>query len=157
MKYDPLYVAYLIYFNRDRDYFECHEVLEELWLAKNREPLYKGLLQVAVGLFHFRRGNIRGSLKMLQSAADKLQNYQDDSLGINLAGLKEDLRQLIGRLDPDSAEPVPYYDLTIQIIDSELGRAVDIASSELTPNIPIQIHPKRGEKHALREQKLNDK
>lgn len=153
MKYDPLYIAYLVFFNRDRDYFECHEVLEELWLARNREPLYKGLLQVAVGLFHFRRGNIKGSHKMLQSAADKLQDYADDSLGINLARLKEDIRQLVAKLDSYQAEPIPYYDFTIQIIDSELGRAVEIASSELMPNIPIQIHPQRGEKHALRDQK----
>lgn len=153
MKYDPLYIAYLIFFNRDRDYFECHEVLEELWLARNREPLYKGLLQVAVGLFHFRRGNIKGSHKMLQSAADKLQDYADDSLGINLGRLKDDIRQLVDKLDLYSTEPIQYYDFTIQIIDSELERAVDIASSELMPNIPIQFHPQRGEKHALRDQK----
>ncbi|RUT27923.1 DUF309 domain-containing protein [Paenibacillus zeisoli] len=157
MKYDPLYVAYLIYFNRDRDFFECHEVLEELWLARNREPLYKGLLQVAVGLFHFRRGNIKGSYKMLQSAADKLRSYPDDSLGIDLGKVKEDVKQMVGKLDPHSGEPTPYYDITIQIIDSKLERAVNLASSELMPNIPIQIHPKRGEKHALRDQKFNDK
>ncbi|USB32214.1 DUF309 domain-containing protein [Paenibacillus sp. YPG26] len=153
MKYDPLYIAYLIYFNRDRDYFECHEVLEELWLVQKRDPLYKGLLQVAVGLFHFRRGNIKGSCKMLQSALDKLQNYADNSLGINLAKLKEDTRQLADKLERYSDKPVQYHDLTIQIIDPELGRAVESASLELMPNIPIQIHPQRGEKHALRDQK----
>lgn len=41
--YEPLYIDYLIYFNRDQDYFECHEVLEELWLECDRDPLYKGL------------------------------------------------------------------------------------------------------------------
>ncbi|MNR08133.1 hypothetical protein D3C85_1242770 [compost metagenome] len=90
---------------------------------------------------------------MLQSPADKLQDYADDSLGINLARLKEDIRQLVDKLDSYQAEPIPYYDFTIQIIDSELGRAVEIASLELMPNIPIQIHPQRGEKHALRDQK----
>ncbi|WP_313639078.1 DUF309 domain-containing protein, partial [Paenibacillus sp.] len=38
MAYEPLYLEYLVYFNRDRDYFECHEVLEELWLAQKRDP-----------------------------------------------------------------------------------------------------------------------
>ena len=40
MSYEPLYVAYLVYFNRDRDYFECHEVLEELWLERERDRRY---------------------------------------------------------------------------------------------------------------------
>ena len=39
MSYEPLYVAYLVYFNRDQDYFECHEVLEELWLPASRTLL----------------------------------------------------------------------------------------------------------------------
>lgn len=151
MKYDPLYIAYLIYFNRDRDYFECHEVLEELWLAKGRESLYKGLLQVAVGLFHFRRGNIKGSCKMLASAADKLLGYPDDSLGIRLDQLREESRLLADKLAVSTAPP-EYYDLTIEIIDPELMIAVRDAASEIQRNEPIQIHPQRGEKHALRDQ-----
>ncbi|GIP21249.1 DUF309 domain-containing protein [Paenibacillus sp. J22TS3] len=155
MKYDPLYLAYLIYFNRDRDYFECHEVLEELWLAQGREPLYKGLLQVAVGMFHFRRGNFKGSSKMLVSAVDKLEAYGDECLGINLGRLRREIQQLSEKL----AGPVPpaYADLTIEIIDDELLRAVETASSEIRPNEPIQIHPQRGEKHALREKRMLDK
>ncbi|WP_238323048.1 DUF309 domain-containing protein [Gorillibacterium massiliense] len=43
-EYDPLYIAFIWHFNGDRDYFECHEVLEELWLQENHDLLYQGLL-----------------------------------------------------------------------------------------------------------------
>ena len=27
----PLFVNFIVYFNSNQDYFECHEVLEEYW------------------------------------------------------------------------------------------------------------------------------
>ena len=96
--YEPLYVDYLIYFNRDQDYFECHEVLEELWLERDRDPLYKGLLQIAVGLYHYRNGNLRGGLLMLQSSLDLLAPYPESMLGIQLEALKEDVSGLVREL-----------------------------------------------------------
>ena len=52
-------------FQIDRDYYECHEVMEELWLEEGGDPFHQGLLQVAVGLFHFRRENINGARKLV--------------------------------------------------------------------------------------------
>lgn len=147
MKYDPLYTAYLIYFNRDRDYFECHEVLEELWLARDKDPRYKGLLQVAVGLYHFRNGNVRGGLKMMNSAYIRLQPYPADELGIDMGKLVQEVKMYAKRLTSYEVQPFDYYDLTIEIVDSELMAMVTTASSEISPNVPQRRGPQRAVRH----------
>jgi len=64
-------------FNRG-DWFECHETLEELWVGSGGEirDFYQGLLQVAVGLHHWREGNFKGSVHLLASGADKLRHVR---------------------------------------------------------------------------------
>lgn len=143
MKHEPLYVAYLVYFNRDRDYFECHEVLEELWLEKDRDPRYKGLLQIAVGLFHLRNDNVRGGLKMFRSAVSRLEGYAEDELGIRMGKLVAEVREYAGRLTDGDSGAHPYRDLTIEIADPALQRAVDEASKQIPPNDPIRLKPER--------------
>ncbi|GGF69917.1 hypothetical protein GCM10010912_13900 [Paenibacillus albidus] len=143
MAYEPLYLAYLVYFNRDRDYFECHEVLEELWLAKGRDPLYKGLLQVAVGLYHFRNRNVRGGLLMLSGAAAKLQDYPEDALGIDLGKLIHEVKAYVEQLTTYRERPFPYYDLTIEIIDPQLAGEVESQASVIVPNHPQRRGPQR--------------
>ncbi|MBD7967083.1 DUF309 domain-containing protein [Paenibacillus gallinarum] len=143
-KYDPLYVDYLVYFNRDRDYFECHEVLEELWLAEDREPVYKGLLQVAVGMYHYRNQNLRGAQLMLTSAVQILEPYPEQLMGIELGLLLSSCRNALEKLQHSGQTPVPYHDYTIVISDDELEEAVYQRSKELKPNIPQRRSPTRG-------------
>lgn len=143
MGYEPLYLAYLVYFNRDRDYFECHEVLEELWLAKQRDPLYKALLQVAVGLYHLRNQNVRGGIIMLRGASAKLEEYPEVTLGINLAKLVDDVKDYIRRLECYVQDPFPYYDLTIEINDPKLADEVETAAIAIKPNNPQRRGPQR--------------
>ncbi|WP_058303527.1 DUF309 domain-containing protein [Gorillibacterium timonense] len=129
MSYDPLYIAHLHYFNRERDYFECHEVLEELWLREGRNLLYQGLLQVAVGLYHHRNGNLNGAFKLFTGALQKLAPYPPDALGIDLNRLRrESEAYLIGlrqATETGDAASFPFYDLTIDIIDPELQEEVE--------------------------------
>lgn len=143
MAYEPLYLAYLIYFNRDRDYFECHEVLEELWLEKQRDPLYKALLQVAVGLYHFRNTNVRGGLIMLRQSHEVLSGYPAVSLGIDLAKLVQDVGEYATRLETYSEQPFSYYDLTIRIVDPALEEEAAAAAQSMKPNIPQRRGPQR--------------
>lgn len=136
MKPEPLFLAYLVYFNRDRDYFECHEVLEKLWLERGRDPLYKGLLQVAVGLYHFREGRVRGARMMLESAAARLAPYPPDSLGIGLGELVAETVSYAGKLARYDEQPFRYYDLTIRVDGPALKAAVTEAEREIEPNVP---------------------
>lgn len=147
MSYEPLYVAYLVYFNRDQDYFECHEVLEELWLERDRDPRYKGLLQVAVGLFHFRNNNVRGAYKMFTSAVSRLEGYPEDELGISLGKLVSEVRRYAKQLSSYETHPFPYRDLTIEIGDTELRQAVELAYGNIKPNIPQRRKPERSHSH----------
>ncbi|KOP67162.1 hypothetical protein AMS62_19335 [Bacillus sp. FJAT-18019] len=143
MTYEPLYVAYLVYFNRDQDYFECHEVLEELWLNRDRDPRYKGLLQVAVGLFHFRNNNVRGAYKMFTSAVSRLEGYPSNELGIAMGKLLSEVRSYAEQLSSFDTKPFAYRDLTIEIEDMELKQAVELASLRINPNIPQRRKPER--------------
>ncbi|MCM3783099.1 DUF309 domain-containing protein [Neobacillus mesonae] len=153
-KYEPLYLAYLVYFNRDRDYFECHEVLEELWLEKDREPVYKGLLQVAVGMYHFRNKNIRGGYMMLQSAVDILEQYPAQKLGIELELLVDTCRTIAEKLRDYENSPILYQDFSIIIWDDELDEAVQQKAVEIKPNIPQRRSPTRGKKYEERMKAL---
>lgn len=141
--YERLYVAFLVYFNRDRDYFECHEVLEELWLDTDKDPRYKGLLQAAVALFHFRNDNIRGGLKMFRSAVNRLEGYAEDELGIRMGKLVDEMREYVQGLSEYEQHPIPYRDLTIDIVDPELQKAVDEAWRRIRPNVPQRRKPER--------------
>jgi hypothetical protein len=62
-------------FNRQA-FFECHEVLEDLWrpLAPGPEKTcLQGVLQVGVGFYHWQRGNAVGARNKLQSGLEKLE------------------------------------------------------------------------------------
>jgi predicted metal-dependent hydrolase len=119
-EYDRLYVAFLYYFNDQRDYFECHEVMEELWLEEGRNPLYQGLLQIAVGLYHHLNGNPSGSIKLFSAGLDKLTPYPAHTLGIDLGLLVKDSEVYLEKLMNLKEEPFLPYDLDIRILDQEL-------------------------------------
>lgn len=148
--YDSLYAAYLIYFNRDRDYFECHEVLEELWLAKDKDPRYKGLLQVAVSLYHFRNGNIPGASKMMRYAVSRLTGLADRELGIRMDMLYKEIEHYAAQLERYMEQPFPYRDLTILIADPLLQEQVERTAPKIQPNVPQRRGPQRSAKHELK-------
>ena len=83
--YDPLYLKGIETFN-ECDYFESHELWEELW-TEYRGPsrkFYQGLIQAAVALYHFGNGNIRGARKLHISARAYLEPYKPKHLGLDL-------------------------------------------------------------------------
>ncbi|WP_284640898.1 DUF309 domain-containing protein [Paenibacillus silviterrae] len=132
--YDPLYVQFVYYFNVPRDYFECHEVMEELWLEEGRDPLYQGLLQVAVGLYHYRNGNHGGAVKLFTAAVEKLQGQGEITLGVDLGKLVEESREYLDKLHRAETEPFAFYDLDIRIVDAELEALVE--ELRLSPPTP---------------------
>lgn len=84
--YEPLYLQGIRYFN-ECDFFEAHEVWEELW-SDHQGParkFYQGLIQVAVCLHHFGNGNTRGARKLYHSSRNYLQAYEPHYLGLDLA------------------------------------------------------------------------
>lgn len=55
--------------------FHAHEVLEGAWKSgpDDERALWQGLAQVAVGITHIQRGNIKGAVALLERAAERLR------------------------------------------------------------------------------------
>jgi uncharacterized protein len=77
--FHPLFVDYCAYFNGNKDYFECHEVLEEYWKeiapGDKFHPLV-GYVQLATGLYHWRRDNFSGASRILTKAQMNFKQNQ---------------------------------------------------------------------------------
>ena len=83
--HDPRYLEGIEHFNKC-DFFEAHEVWEELWADTQGPPrrFYQGLIQVAVCLHHFGNGNIRGAKKVYYGSAGYLEPYRPKHMGLDL-------------------------------------------------------------------------
>jgi uncharacterized protein len=92
----------------DEEFFECHEVLEELWsetVGADRKFL-QGLIQAAVALFHFGNENFGGAKKLYLSAHKNLDLFGDEFMGIQLSLFLLDFRQCFQEL-LDNTEAYP--------------------------------------------------
>ncbi|MBP1961848.1 DUF309 domain-containing protein [Paenibacillus aceris] len=119
-KYPEAYIEYLLYFHAERDYFECHEVMEEFWKehpTDEQSKTYVALIQIAVGMYHIRRGNRTGAVKMLQSAERNAQSEHVASLGLDAEKLAQLIRDTYALIDRDGYH---YQDINLPIADSEL-------------------------------------
>jgi len=89
----PLYLKGIEHFN-ECDYFEAHEVWEELWTDYQgpSRKFYQGLIQVAVCLFHFGNENIRGAKKLYFSSTNYLEPYGPKHLGLDVEKLLTELK-----------------------------------------------------------------
>lgn len=103
--YDPLYLGGIVRFNRG-EYFESHEVWEDLWRA-TRGParlFYKGLIQAAVSLYHTRRGNPRGAEKLFSRSCRALEAYRPCYLGLNVERFLVELADCLHGRESSAAE-----------------------------------------------------
>lgn len=87
-------------FNR-RDWFDCHETLEDLWVGSEGEIrfFYQGMLQVAVALHHWKNGNFGGCLILLGSGADYLRRVRPVCQRIDVTSLLADTERCRGELE----------------------------------------------------------
>ena len=85
VQYDPRYLQGIALFN-DFEFFESHEVWEELWseVTDESRKFYQGLIQMAVCLHHFGNGNIGGARKLYRSSRKYLDSYRPKYLGLDL-------------------------------------------------------------------------
>ncbi|QGQ96745.1 DUF309 domain-containing protein [Paenibacillus psychroresistens] len=120
-RYPEPYIEYLIYLHVERDFFECHEVLEEYWKSVPNSPLrqaWHGLIQIAVALYHQRRGNIAGARKMLESAIHNISEDHMEQLGLQVDAFSQVLSDRLEQLK-QSPQAV-FEDLNFPIADNEL-------------------------------------
>jgi len=162
--YPKAYLDYLYHFHCDRDYFECHEVLEEFWKEKEageREIHWVGLIQIAVGLYHHRRGNFRGALRMLQNACRIIRK---ESVAINALGLDSGrlVKMLEERIDCVTKQQ-PYVSMNLPIADPDLQLSCDTlaqsaskvwgAASDLLDDSLVNRHTLRDRSDVIEERR----
>jgi hypothetical protein len=111
--YDPRYLAGILLFN-DRDFFEAHEVWEDLWADSHGDErrFVQGLLQAAVGLYHYSGGNLAGAVKLYRSSRDYMAPCGSPFLGLDAdafwAQMERCFRPLLTTAPPDrSLRPDP--------------------------------------------------
>jgi predicted metal-dependent hydrolase len=75
-------------FNRGK-FFECHETLEELWMAESRpvRRLYQGILQIGVAFYHLRAGRYSAVVLLLERGSGYLQPFSPACMGIDVSQL----------------------------------------------------------------------
>ena len=80
-------------FNR-RDYFACHEILEEIWreAAETDKHFYEGLIRFSTGLhLRFNRRAPQGAINLLTQGLMRIENYRPVHQGIDVARLYDDI------------------------------------------------------------------
>lgn len=88
---DEKYQEFFKLFDNE-EYFQSHEILEEIWIeetgrkTKNHPAIV--LLQFAVALLHWKRGNIKGANLVLNSALNHLQRIGDELIPLGIEGKK---------------------------------------------------------------------
>jgi hypothetical protein len=87
--------------------FEAHEVLEAAWkrAPTPEKPLWRALAQLAVGLTHLARGNLRGGAALLRRSADELEHWPDAPYGIASRELTSTVRRLADGASAQSDGP----------------------------------------------------
>jgi uncharacterized protein len=96
---DELFLA-IEQFN-NREWFECHETLEELWMGESGmlRDFYQGVIQIAIALHHWRRDNFEGAMKLLKTGVEFLDKVGPVFMKVDVAGLTADAKRFKQELD----------------------------------------------------------
>src|ERR1700752_1620124 len=94
-------------FNRG-DYFECHEILEELWTPSIQPERWflQSLIHFAVALHHHQCQNAIGASRQLTKGLGKIHGYLPERGGIRTDNIAGELRRCLdiiesgGDIDP---------------------------------------------------------
>jgi predicted metal-dependent hydrolase len=116
-----------------RNFYEGHDEWEEVWrrATGTRRRLLHGLIQVAVGYEHHRRGNARGMRSLLRQGAAKLTHFT------RRPGVRE-LRDRALRDAGTDAEDVVPPKLMLTIEGHEATAPKDAIRISVAPSRPVR-------------------
>jgi len=82
-------------------YFECHETLEDLWIEERSaiRDLYRGILQIGIGLLHWRNGNFKGACSLLRGGSTYVEPFSPVCRYIRVDTLLEAAGEFLGELE----------------------------------------------------------
>ncbi len=109
--YPSHYLEGIEHFNAGR-YFDAHEVWEEIWLRSSGDTkvFYQMLIQAAVGLYHYERGNARGARGMHANVVDKLDRLPSFLMSLDLGDFSRQFRGFFAELIENNDEAAPPAD-----------------------------------------------
>lgn len=138
--YPQAYYRYLATYYGARDYFECHDIMEEYWKERS-DSRYAGcwlvFIRIAVACYHARRGNWAGARKMMAKAAAETDPALMAELGMDGEALAGLLAQTSREWEKENAV---YRDLPLPIADPALERESRemCAANGWTWNMPLR-------------------
>ncbi len=87
-------------FNRE-EFFECHEVLEEVWTFSQQPDRWflQALIHFAVGFYHHGRDNRNGATRQLRKGLKKLQGYVPEWDGLETGKIAREVEQRLAEIE----------------------------------------------------------
>jgi uncharacterized protein len=82
-EFHPLYIQFFKCYHR-QEYWEAHEVLEELWQTCRANDFYHGLIQIAAMMHQLQRGKVQGARKLAVSAIRYLEPFSPYQDGVQV-------------------------------------------------------------------------
>lgn len=142
------YIEFFTYFNGNADYFECHEVFEELWkevASNNKKHVLVGFILVATGMYHWRRGNIAGAKRSMMKGIQLVKSAEpcEYTKPVDLEDFLANCSRALAAIE----EGRSFEPFTIVLTDDKLAQIVTkrIATLPANDNHFIQ------NKHMLRD------
>ena len=110
-----------------QEYFEAHEVWEELWLVATEpdKTFLQGLIQVAAAFHHHAHENARGAKSLLAAGIAKLQQFPDDHRGIAVSDFRTEANSWLDKIEMGGAAasgPLPL----IRVLDERRGNSKSV-------------------------------
>ncbi len=108
-QYPEQYYAFFEKFNAG-EYYECHDLLEEIWMEDKSNKFLQGMLQLAVGIYHFECGNIKGARWMFTNAKKYLSKYPSRYWDLQVDEVLQYLDRCLNALP--AVDSIPYQEVS---------------------------------------------
>jgi predicted metal-dependent hydrolase len=84
-----------------REFFECHEVLEEIWTPTVQPERWflQSLIHFAVGFYHHQRGNTVGAVRQLRKGLRKIEGYLPAWGGVDTGAIESKVRACLSEIE----------------------------------------------------------
>ena len=92
-------------------FFETHEVWEEVWKAAAAEErdFYQGMVHLTVALYQARRANWRAAHSQLRRAAKRLARFEALHRNLDVRRLRMAVAEAVAQLEAAPAGTAPHF------------------------------------------------